>query len=277
MSFEICELDIDDKPYSFEVQGDFDWGDPINTFIIENNIISRTNWIDEGYKLVNNFFESKNEFLLLKEEVNKNIINAMNINDIAFDIKNFKLENYHKIIKEDNQHQKIVKIIRNLTEKDFELNINKLLSRAEDILKYKLTTYVKELKKVHIQIRISRPNSFDINPPHKDGYLNYWKNIINIWIPIAGCNQESSLPILPNSHLWPENEIYRTKNKGAKINGLPYNVPCILKTSNGKMKMIRPNPEVGDAIFFTPFLIHGAGFNNSSNTRIGMELRFPKF
>ena len=67
MSFEICELNIDDKPYSFEVQGDFDWGDPINTFIIENNIISRTNWIDEGYKLVNNFFESKNEFLLLKE------------------------------------------------------------------------------------------------------------------------------------------------------------------------------------------------------------------
>ena len=40
--------------------------------------------------------------------------------------------------------------------------------------------------------------------------------------------------------------------------------------------MIRPNPKEGDALFFTPFLIHGAGVNLSQETRIGMELRFPK-
>ena len=113
MSFEICELDIDDKSYTFEVEGDFYWGDPLNTFILENNIISRVKWINEGYTLVNNFFESKNEFLLFKKEVKKNIINAMKINDIAFDSKTFKLENYHKIIKEDHQHHNIIKITRN--------------------------------------------------------------------------------------------------------------------------------------------------------------------
>ena len=99
MSFEICELDIDNKPFSFEVEGDFYWGNRINTFITEKNIISRTKWINKGYTLVNNFFENKNEFLLFKKEVKKNIINAMKINDIAFDSKTFKLENYHKIIK----------------------------------------------------------------------------------------------------------------------------------------------------------------------------------
>ena len=81
---------------------------------------------------------------------------------------------------------------------------------------------------------------------------------------------------MPKSHLLKESQIYKTKNKGAKINGLPYHVPCILKTSSGNIKMIRPNPKEGDAIFFTPFLIHGAAFNRSQNTRIGMELRFPK-
>jgi ectoine hydroxylase-related dioxygenase (phytanoyl-CoA dioxygenase family) len=276
MKSQICELDIDSKPFSFEVKGDFSWGKPINTFIFEKNIISKTKWINDGYTIVNNFFESQNEFKLFQNEVKKNIIKAIKLNNIQFDENKFKLENYHQIVKEDYLHNNIIKFTRNLTEKDFSLDLNKLLSRAEDVLNYKLSSFVKELNKVHIQIRISRPNTLDINPPHKDGYLNYWKDIINIWMPISGCNSNSSLPLLPGSHLWPENEIYRTQNKGAKINNFPYHVPCILKTKQGKIEMIRPNPEEGDAIFFTPFLIHGAAFNVSKKTRIGMELRFPK-
>lgn len=275
MVFEICELDIDNKPFSFQVEGDFHWGKPINTFIKRNNVISRTKWINPGYTIVKNFFDSKNEFLILQNEVKKNIMKLMRINNIEFNDKQFKLENYHKMIKDDQHHQ-IIKYTRNLTAKDFELDINKLLSRAEDTLKYKLSPYIKELKKVHIQIRIIRPNFLDINPPHKDGYLDYYKDIINIWLPIAGCNKETSLPLLPGSHLWPENELFKTNIKSAKINGLTYQVPCILKTLNGKLRMIRPDPEEGDAIFFTPFLIHGAGFNNSCDTRFGMELRFTK-
>ena len=181
------------------------------------------------------------------------------------------------MIKDDNLHNKIIKLTRNLTEKDLSLNLDKLLSFSEDILSYKLSKMVKELNKVHVQLRINRPNSLDINPPHKDGYLSYWKDIINIWIPISGCNEKTSLPVVPGSHLWPENQLYKTKNKGAKINGFKYHVPCILKSSEGKIKMIRPNPKQGDAIFFTPFLIHGAAFNSSEYTRVGMELRFPKF
>ncbi len=275
MPLKVCNLDINNKPFSFEVEGDFYWGEPINTFINKNNIISKTKWVNDGYTIVNNFFD-RNEFLILQNEVKKNIIKALRLNNVDFDDNQFKLENYHKIIKEEYQHQNIIKFTRNLTEKDFEFDLNKLLSRAEDILNYKLSAYVKEIKKVHIQIRVVRPKSLDINPPHKDGYLDCWKDIINIWLPIAGSNKETSLPLLPGSHLWPESEIFRTTNKGAKIKGLPYHVPCILKTSKGKIKMIRPNPIEGDAIFFTPFLIHGAGFNNSCNTRFGMELRFPK-
>ena len=75
------------------------------------------------------------------------------------------------------------------------------------------------------------------------------------------------------SHLWPENQIYRTENKQKQ--NVPYHVPCILKLHMENNKMIRPIQKK-EMIFFTPFLIHGAGVN-FKETRIGMELRFPKF
>ena len=59
MSFEICELDIDNKPYSFEVQGDFDWGDPINTFIIENNVIRGFISFDQFQEIIDNLRKKK--------------------------------------------------------------------------------------------------------------------------------------------------------------------------------------------------------------------------
>ena len=82
--------------------------------------------------------------------------------------------------------------------------------------------------------------------------------------------------MLPGSHLLPENEILRTESKGAKINGNTYYVPCILKTGAGDLKMIRPNPSEGEALLFSPFLIHGAAVNRSEHTRVSMELRLPK-
>ena len=145
------------------------------------------------------------------------------------------------------------------------------------VLGFQFTSYIEELEKTHIQIRISRPNSLDINPPHRDSYLSYYQNIINIWIPIHGCNSLSSLPVLPGSHLIPENEILRTESKGAKINGNIYYVPCILKTKEGNMHLIRPNPKEGEALVFTPYLIHGSAVNkNSDMTRVSLELRFPR-
>ena len=86
MTCEICKLNIDSKPFSFQVEGDFSWGESVNTFILENNIISKTNWIKDGYTIVNDFFESQNEFKLFQNEVKKNIIKAIKLNDIEFEV-----------------------------------------------------------------------------------------------------------------------------------------------------------------------------------------------
>ncbi len=274
MAVETCALKIDNEPFEFEVTGQFSWGKPENLFKAEGNVISKVPWAKLGFGVVEAF--KGKEFDALKQSVRDNILRAIQVNNITVDPESFQLEDYHKIVNTDEGHLGVIDITRNLTNEDFDFDIELLVQRFGEILGYQLTSWVEELQKTHIQIRINRPSSLDINPPHKDGYLSYWEDIINVWIPIAGCNEHTSLPVAPGSHLIAEDEIYRTESKGATINGNTYYVPCILKTKSGNLDMIRPNPKEGEALIFSPFLIHGAAVNRSDQTRVSIELRFPR-
>ena len=275
MAKKTCKLLIDKENYEFEVDGDFFWGEHEVLFKEKNSIISNMDWKDSGYSIVNAF--SNEEFERLKASIVQNIFNAISQFKKELKLENFSLEKYHEIVNNDDLHNKVINITRNLENSDFDFDIELLVKRFSKILGYPLTSWVEELKKSHVQIRISRPDSLDINPPHRDGYLSYWEDIINVWIPIEGCNENSSLPVMPKSHLIPENKILRTNSKGANINGNVYYVPCILQTNQGDIEMIRPNPSQGEALIFSPFLIHGAAVNNNKDvTRVSLELRFPR-
>ncbi|TJY36403.1 phytanoyl-CoA dioxygenase family protein [Pontimicrobium aquaticum] len=274
MNKKNCYVNIDASKFEFQVEGDFFWGKEELLYEKEHSVISKTDWESLGYACVKVIEE--NEFDNLKHSIYTNIIKALKLNNIKFNEDTFTLSNYHKIVHNDALHLKVIDITRNLTNGDFNFDINALAERFGKILGYKFTSWIEELKKTHVQIRINRPNSLDINPPHRDGYLSYWKDIINVWIPIEGCNEQTSLPVCPGSHLIKESDIFRTKSKGAKINGNTYYVPCILKTKQGMLNMVRPNPKQGEALIFTPFLIHGAAINNSDVTRVSLELRFPR-
>lgn len=275
MSNKICHLFIENEPYEFEVKGDFFWGEQKVLYNPIDNIISKVPWEKEGYQVVKAFID--NEFELLKRSITGNIIKAIKTIGVELNESDFSLAKYHEIINSDDLHNKVISITRNLENEDFNFDINQLANRFGDLLGYTLTSWVEELQKSHIQIRISRPNSLDINPPHRDGYLSYWEDIINVWIPIEGCNERSSLPVFSGSHLISEHDILRTHSKGAEINGNTYYVPCILETKNGPINMIRPNPKQGEALLFSPYLIHGAAVNKNYNTtRVSLELRFPR-
>jgi len=275
MKTKTCNIYLDNTPYAFKVKGDFFWGKEELLYNKTNSVLSKMSWEKEGYKVVNAFIND--EFERLKTSLTQKIIEAIKANNIPFNEKDFTLEKYHEVVNTDQLHNQVINITRNLENKDFDFNIDALAERFGSILGYPLTSWVEELQKSHIQIRISRPNSLDINPPHRDGYLSYWEDIINVWVPIVGCNENASLPVFPGSHLIPENEILRTESKGAEINGNIYYVPCILETNKGSIKMIRPNPKQGEALIFTPFLIHGAAVNNNKDiTRVSLELRFPR-
>ncbi len=272
---ESCNVLIDNEPYHFDVDGDFFWGDKNLLFDENFSPISKMKWKDDGFGIIQAFTNS--EFLKLKASITQNIIKALKLHISDFDDNNFTLDKYHNVVTTNELHNKIIEITRNLDNSDFDFDIETLVKRFSEILGFEFTSYIEELKKSHIQIRICRPNSLDINPPHRDGYLTYYQDIINIWIPIHGCNSLSSLPVLPGSHLIPENEILRTQSKGAKINGNTYYVPCILKTKKGNMHLTRPNPKEGEALVFTPYLIHGSAVNkNPDVTRFSLELRFPR-
>jgi ectoine hydroxylase-related dioxygenase (phytanoyl-CoA dioxygenase family) len=274
MPIETCSLYLDETPYEFKVEGDFFWGKEELLYTESDSVISKTAWKSLGYDVVKSF--DPTEFQNFKASIKNIITNALDANKIKYDKETFTLGDYHKVVTTDKMHLKVIDITRNLSNDDFDFDIEKLTERFGDILGYKLTSWVEELQKSHIQIRINRPSSLDINPPHRDGYLSYWEDVINVWIPIEGCTNETSLPVLPGSHLIPENEILRTSSKGARINGNTYFVPCILKTKSGYLKMVRPNPKEGEALLFTPFLIHGAAVNRSESTRVSIELRLPK-
>lgn len=264
-----CIVNINNQKKTFEVDGIFDWGMNELLFNYKSNLISNTNWLEDGYTI--NEILNQSDFISLKNsilKILKKIIQDLGVNSI-----NFTLEKYHDIILDEDTHQKIISKTRNLSNEDFDFDIDLITNRCSKIVKKKLTSLNKILGNSHVQLRINRPKSLDINPPHRDSYIAAFQNSLNLWIPISGCDINSNLPVYPKSHFFNENQIYKTENKGAKINGNVYNVPCIFKTKEG-MSLSRYEIPYGSALIFTPFLIHGAAFNdNLFETRISLELR----
>jgi ectoine hydroxylase-related dioxygenase (phytanoyl-CoA dioxygenase family) len=129
-----------------------------------------------------------------------------------------------------------------------------------------------------IWVRICRPNIFskeDFNPCHRDVYLDFYRNTINIYLPIIGSNEKSSLLVQEGSHLWSENMTAIT-NGGAyfKDKDKKYSVDAIVQ-SKTELKMVRPNPSTNEVLVFSPYLIHGCSDNNNDDdTRMSLEIRF---
>ena len=99
--------------------------------------------------------------------------------------------------------------------------------------------------------------------------------IINLWIPICGVTPLSSLPIVPKSHLLPENQVFRTL-EGGVVGGKKYRVRMV-KEWNGNNELTRPVVNYGGVLFFSSHLIHGLAINEEKDkTRVSLEFRLCK-
>ena len=252
MQEHLCEIFIDGQLHKFPVKGNFSWGEDECLYQSKNNIIANTSWESSGFFVVKNFLK-KEQFHSLKNSINATLLKIFDDLDILIDKNKFSLENYHLFIKSEAEHQAVIRKSSRLTIDEFDFDIELLTDNLSQLMNTKLTSWLKGLKRSHVQLRINRPRSLDINPPHRDGYIYEWKDVINMWLPIAGCTLETSLPIVPRSHYLKENEVLRTSIKGAMINNNVYSVPCLLTTSRGNFRMIRPNPQYNEALIFTPF------------------------
>lgn len=274
------EYELDGKKYQFDVGSDqeFYFGEPLVLSTKDSDISYGQSWYEEGYGIVR--FLSDKDFSLLYRCLSdcvKNIIEK----ELGVVISDFVLEKYHRVIRNDEAHFRVVSKTRDLFSFDLNFNLEEIISRFNKILGFNLTDKDDiDGNRIHIVVRINRPGSNDFNPPHKDTYEAYDERkvvskFMNFWIPICGVTSNSSLPLSPRSHLIPESRIERTIIGGV-IHGNKYRVRLI-KSWDCKTSLIRPKVNYGELIMFSSQLVHGLAVNAERDlTRVALEFRLFK-
>ena len=235
-------------------------------------------WYEDGFTSFDflNETDFKSLYRGLTDCVKRIISNELNI-----DTDKFILERYHDWVTSDEMHLKIVSKTRDLFPEDFHFSTTDLVKKFEKFLGFRLTDVdPRKNKQLHVIVRINRPGSNDFNPPHKDVYEVFDGDVelspfINMWIPVCGVTEKSSLPIVPKSHLLSENRILRTR-KGAEIAGNKYRVRLI-REWDGSNELVRAKVGYGEVLCFSPYLVHGLAVNEEVNlTRVSLEFRLFK-
>lgn len=277
---ENTTFEISDKNYVVSLQGspEFKTGPEERLSTEATDITFHQDWYNDGHKSIN--FLTAEEFAHLQSGLS-DAIERVIASVTGKKPENFELTNYHHIVKNDEDHYKIVSITRDLFPEDFNFPILEMMPKFERILGFKLTDINPfNDAKVHIVVRINRPKSKDYNPPHKDIYEGvdrdkYIPRFVNLWVPIAGVTMKSSLPVAPKSHLLPENEITRTF-EGGVVEGNKYRVRMV-KEWGGSNRLIRTEVKEGEVLMFSSHLVHGLAVNEEEDkTRFALEFRLFK-
>lgn len=190
--------------------------------------------------------------------------------------ENFELSNYHNFLSRAENHFKV-----STWALDYEIlgpSFFDIKKQVEELLKIKLKiTRIahKGVEGEYVGFRILRPKQSDHNPFHRDAWIPYWRNTVNVWLPVCGFEKGNGLQLIPKSHLWNDSEILKTKG-GAEIDGKKYSVPAAIGTTN-KFTVLKPIMKKGGGLVFSPYLIHGNGVNLKNDvTRVSLEFRFCK-
>lgn len=187
----------------------------------------------------------------------------------------FPLDQYHTLIVSQEQHLNAIDKTKLLPTYQFPIDLSLLIGRISKICGCELEAVNPFDGQRIFHFRIIRPNSTDNNPLHRDVWLEDYKDCINLYIPVTGSNELSSLILAPESHLWLESRVERTVG-GAQIGITRFNVPAVTHIE-GDYALARPNPAENEVLIFSPYLIHGGSMNfNVNMTRISFEVRLWK-
>ena len=260
---------INDRILQYETEGNTVRGKAEILLEKAIDLAKKTGWSEKGYSIELLFqeeiykqFESSTHNLLL------NVWKSSGLNIPT----NFTLDQYHTLIHEYADHIRAVEKTKFLSVEDFPINIKILEERISEICQERLEVKNPFDNQSIYHFRVIRPNTNDNNPLHRDVWLEDYDDCINLYIPIAGSNEESSLILIPTSHRWKESEIERTES-GAVINGVRFNVPAVTAI-NKEYQAIRGNPNRNEVLVFSPYMIHGGAINlHPDKTRISIEIR----
>lgn len=270
----IVNYKLGNKEIELELIGNTDKGEDEVLLLKDENLIEKTSWNDQGFSIEK--FVSEEDFILIKKGFKKLV--SQKIMDSGGEIDtNFTLENYHLYV-DDELHLKIAKSIQSgWNVSQFPIEIEQINKRISAIIGIDVSTEAKHVDLNNFFLRIVRPQNFqDNNPPHRDVWLDRLRDAVNIYVPICGSNSQSSLGLIPGSHLLKESDIERTV-EGAILNGTSYTVPCVISVKGEQPRLLRPDPKENQVMLFSPYLVHGGGYNFNKNiTRMSLEVRFWK-
>lgn len=251
---------IDGEPTVWSVEGDFAWGSGGTLCRLEDDPLLPALG-DAGYRI--------EKLAPGTAEMIRDRIAAL----LGFESPEM-LSRYHEGV-DDAGHMRTIEMTRELRFRHLGLESGDFIKTFEDIVGVRLSAVLPLIGSDHVQVRINRPGTTDYNPPHRDGSLPVFENTLNIWIPVAEVDETTSLPIVPGSHGIPEADCWQTAPGGAVIRGRPYRVPAIARSRQGPLEMLRAPVKFGEALIFTPYLIHGLAINRKPDrTRMALELRF---
>jgi hypothetical protein len=263
------EYSVNGQHFKYEAHGEKIWG--ADSVLLENSIDLTANkpWHETGYTIETLFDDDL--YATFSKNVYSLLINCWREAGLPI-TDQFSLQDYHKIATDFETHLRAVEKTKLLSVHDFPVPIHLLEERIGALCKTPVIAKNPFDQQAIFHFRVIRPGKTDNNPLHRDVWLEDYDNCINLYIPIAGSNELTSLMIIPGSHLWAESKIERTA-AGALINGIKFNVPAVTAIKDD-FTVVRPSPAANEVLVFSPYLIHGGAINLSlDQTRISIEIR----
>lgn len=260
---------INHTPIRYDAIGVKQWGEPVCLLDDAVDLTANTSWTNIGFGIESLFEE--NQYSIFKDKTKQLLLNLWK--RASFDVPpGFKLDQYHMLARTREQHLAAVEHTKLIDVKDFPVPVKILEERISAACKKNLVVKNPWDGQSVFHFRVIRPQQTDNNPLHRDVWLEDYDNCINLYIPIAGSNEKSSLILIPGSHRWSESRIEKTVG-GAEIKGVKFNVPAVTAIE-GPVEFVRPNPQENEVLIFSPYLVHGGAINlNSDTTRISIEIR----
>ena len=266
------EYTVNGIKLKYEAQGERRWGEEIILLDQATDITAANAWHPTGYTIEVLFDDSTYKSFFTRTQ--SLLIQSWKEAGLSVET-DFILDQYHTLAKDSTTHLAAVEKTRLLPIECFPVPVGLLEERVSEICKVSLVAKNPFDGQSIFHFRVIRPQQSDYNPLHRDVWLEDYDDCINLYIPVAGSNAQSSLTLIPGSHRWPELRIEKT-TAGAIIDGVKFNVPAVTAI-RGSYEVERPSPLSNQILVFSPYLIHGGAANLSrAATRISIEMRLWK-
>lgn len=266
----VC-LPLDGDVIEYRVEGESAYGADEILLDRDDDLLRGTGFAESGFAVAP--FLARERLAALQEGLRLLLWSAVCRVARRGDESTFVLERYHQLVSDD-EHMDIVRTTGlHWPNEALPIPMREVEQRISEIVGVAVAAVNPHVAEQHFQLRVVRPGRPDNNPPHRDVWLARLRHAANIYVPLAGSNQLSSLPIVPGSHRWRESEIERTV-AGSRVEGVQYTVPAVTGARR-PLRLVRPPVAANEVMVFTPYAIHGGGVNrNVDATRVSLEIRF---